>query len=50
MRRCESGCGGNSNELAGSVKKQGTEGVPEQLLALWEGLFSMTLIVIQFFV
>jgi hypothetical protein len=40
------GCGENSNETTCSCKRQGIERVAE-LLASWEGLSSMTLIVIN---
>ena len=47
MRRCESGCGGNSNEPLCFVRRQGIESVAEQLSASWEEFFSLTLIVIR---
>ena len=45
MRWCESGSGENGNELMCSVEDR-IELVAEQLLACWEGLFSVTLVVL----
>ena len=47
MRGCETGCGENSNEPTCSVK-DGIELEADQLLASWEGLFTVTLVIIHF--
>jgi hypothetical protein len=44
--KCESRCGENSNEPTCSVRR-GTGLVAEQLLASWEGLFTVTLVIIH---
>jgi len=44
--RGESGCGENNSETTCSAKT-GNELVAEQLLASWEGLFTVTLVIIH---